>query len=167
VRRVDETTRIGEVIVWRLLPYDQLTVNDLYAICAARQSVFVVEQNCVYLDADGYDSQAYHLLGIAENLGSAENNTLAAYARLFPVGTKYQDAASIGRVLTTLPFRGQGVGQELMRQALVHCSNLFPNAPIRLSAQHYLLDFYESFGFAACSEIYDEDGIPHIEMMRC
>jgi ElaA protein len=147
-------------INWRLLPYETLTTDDLYRLCVARQEVFIVEQNCVYLDADGYDSRAYHLLG------TAEDNTLMAYARLFPAGVKYPDAGSIGRVLTTSNVRGQGVGQELMRQAITRCDTLFPNAPIRLSAQHYLLHFYQSFGFVACSKIYDEDGIPHIEMVR-
>jgi ElaA protein len=149
-------------ITWQLLPYSDLTTDDLYSLCTARQAVFVVEQHCVYLDADGYDNKAYHLLGTA----SDSDNTLAAYARLFPMGIKYPDAASIGRVLTTSNFRGQGVGQELMRQAIAHCDTLFPNTPIRLSAQHYLLRFYEAFGFATCSAIYDEDGIPHIEMRR-
>jgi ElaA protein len=147
-------------ISWRLVPYADLTTDDLYSLCVARQEVFVVEQACAYLDADGYDTKAYHLLG------EAEDGRITAYARLLPTGVKYPDAASIGRVLTTAPFRGQGIGRELMQVALAHCETLFGNAPLRLSAQHYLLRFYESFGFVACSEIYDEDGIPHIEMRR-
>ncbi len=140
-------------------PFEQLSLQELYDCLAARQAVFIVEQDCPYLDADGLDPAAWHLLG------RSSQGTLAAYARLLPPGTSYPDYASIGRVLTTAAFRGKGAGKELMQQALTHTRRLWPHAPIKLSAQRYLTAFYQSFGFSPVGEPYLEDGIPHIAMV--
>jgi ElaA protein len=146
-------------LTWRCVPFDKLTLYQLHEIYVARQEVFVVEQDCVYLDADGYDLLALHLIGDV-------SGKIAAYARLLPPGTKYAGDASIGRVLTRQAFRGKGYGRLLMHEAIAQCETHFPDTTIHISAQHYLLEFYESLGFIACSDVYDEDGIPHIEMKR-
>ncbi len=131
---------------------------ELYEALVARQEVFVVEQKCAFLDADGSDPKAWHLLGRLDG-------ELAAYARLFPPGVKYEEA-SIGRVLTTRAGRGRNFGRALMAEAIRRMDELFPEQPIRIGAQLYLRRFYESFAFEAASAVYIEDDIPHVEMLR-
>lgn len=145
---------------WHCTAFDSLSLTELYALMALRQEVFVVEQDCVYLDADGYDQKARHLLG------RDSDGQLIACLRLFAPGVKYPNAASIGRVCTALSVRGTGVGRALMAQGIAEVERLWPQTAIRISAQHYLLRFYESFGFLVEGDIYDEDGIPHVEMVR-
>jgi ElaA protein len=145
---------------WQCLPFADLTVAALQQIHAARQIVFVVEQHCPYLDADGLDEKAWHLAA----WGPTQRLPLA-YARLFPPGAKYAEA-SIGRVLTTEAVRGQGWGRELVRRALSHTEALFGACPVRISAQAHLQNFYAGFGFRAVSEPYLEEDIPHVEMLR-
>jgi ElaA protein len=140
---------------WHDREFAELGVRELYAITTLRERVFVVEQNCVYLDADGIDPQCRHLW--------AEDPTRAihAYCRLVPAGVKYAEA-SIGRVITAPEARGAGLGKELMRRALAALGNV----PVKIGAQAHLEKFYGELGFVRTSEPYDEDGIPHIEMLR-
>lgn len=148
---------------WYCKPFDALTASELYAILSARSEVFVVEQRCVYLDPDGKDTQAHHLFALDD--GAEGRPQVAAYLRLLPPGASYEEA-SIGRVLTGTAYRGQGLGQELLNRGLVHANGFWPKAALRIGAQAYLQKLYESAGFAAVGEPYDEDGIPHIEMVR-
>ncbi len=144
---------------WHLYPYPELRLDDLYDILELRQRVFVVEQNCPYIDADGVDPSAWHIVG------RDEHAALVAYARIIPPGVKYTEPA-IGRVVTHPKVRGQGVGRLLMREAIMHAVNLFPGEPIRIGAQMHLVRFYSGFGFEPVGDPYDEDGIPHVEMVR-
>lgn len=130
---------------------------------AARSAVFVVEQNCVYQDADFADFDCYHLTAWLP--GNDASQTLAAYVRLLPPGLKFAEA-SIGRVLTSQIARRQKLGAILMTRAIAECQALFGHAPIRIGAQQYLEHFYRRMGFVTVSDVYDEDGIPHIEMLR-
>lgn len=143
---------------FELKKFEELTVAELYAVLRARQEVFVVEQNCAYLDADGKDLKGHHLLGW-------EGNDLAVYARLLPSGVSYNEP-SIGRVISAPNYRGKGYGQLLMKEAVIQMQNLFGPLPIRIGAQAYLKAFYESFGFVDLNEPYLEDGIPHLIMLR-
>lgn len=143
---------------FELKKFEELTVAELYAVLRARQEVFVVEQNCAYLDADGKDLKGHHLLGW-------EGSDLAVYARLLPSGVSYNEP-SIGRVISTPNYRGKGYGQLLMKEAVIQMQNLFGPLPIRIGAQAYLKAFYESFGFEDLNEPYLEDGIPHLIMLR-
>jgi ElaA protein len=138
---------------WHDRAFAELTTAELYAITMLREQVFVVEQACVYLDADGLDPVARHQW--------AETNAILAYARILPAGAKFAEA-SIGRVVTAPQARGTGLGRELMRRAVTTCGPV----PIRIGAQAHLERFYGELGFARASEVYDEDGIPHIEMLR-
>ncbi len=148
------------MITWTCQPFAELTLLELYAALRLRSEIFVVEQNCPYLDLDGLDEAAYHLLG------RTETGELAAYTRLLPQGVSYPDYASIGRVVVAQSQRRGGLGQELMRESIRHCERLFGPGPIKIGAQQYLERFYQGFGFAQCGEGYDEDGIPHIPMLR-
>lgn len=123
-----------------------------------RNEVFVVEQNCVYQDADGKDPYCHHLLIF-------DGEQLVAYTRLLPRGVSYEQM-SIGRVVSSPSHRGTGVGRLLMRLSIETCHNLFGDGPIRIGAQMYLKKFYESLGFVQTSDMYLEDNIPHIEMIR-
>ena len=146
---------------WRFARFEDLTPLEVHDLLQARSAVFVVEQNCVFLDVDGVDPQCWHLLGRA----AQGNGPLLAYCRLVPPGLKYPEA-SIGRVVTTATARGTGAGRELMGEAVRRAHGLWPGAALRIGAQMYLERFYGDFGFARSSEPYDEDGIMHIEMLR-
>ena len=146
------------MINWTVKKFDELSLHDLYAILRLRSEVFVVEQNCVFLDMDNKDQLCYHLMGW-------ENNSLAAYTRLVPPGTSYE-FSSIGRVVTSSSARGSGIGKLLMEKSIEEVENLFGKTPIKIGAQLYLREFYTSFGFRQAGDIYVEDGIDHIEMIR-
>lgn len=136
-----------------------------HQVIGARESVFIVEQNCPYQDADALDAHSWHLLGTI-------GNDLSAYLRVVDPGHKsvhpgqYYAEPSIGRVLTPKAFRGQGLGLALMHEGIAGCERLFPGQGIRISAQAYLHDFYRALGFETVSGIYLEDGIAHYEMLR-
>lgn len=144
---------------WQFSSFSELSPKALYDILKARAEVFVVEQQCAYLDLDGIDEHSHHLV-LYSDFGD-----LVAYARLIPPSIKFQEP-SIGRVLTTQAARGKGFGRQLMQEGICRISALYPNAPIRISAQAYLETFYNRFGFVRISDNYDEDGIPHLEMLR-
>jgi ElaA protein len=146
-------------VQWRACAFDQLGVRELNNIFMARQMVFSLEQNCVYLDADGHDEQAWHVAA-----WSSEHRVPLAYARIIPPGIKYAEP-SIGRVITTSAARGTGLGRELVKRSIAQCRELFPGRGIRISAQSRLERFYESFGFIVQGEQYMEDDIPHTEML--
>ncbi len=141
------------------LPFDQLTPRELYDIMALRQEVFIVEQNCPYLDADGKDPHCWHLTG------RNDGGKLVCYTRLLPKGLAYDDYISIGRVVSSPSARGTGAGKILMQRSIELCIHLFGNQPIKIGAQSYLLKFYEGFGFRSTGEEYLEDGIPHTKMI--
>lgn len=143
---------------WTTKKFDNLTPHELYAIMQLRNEVFVLEQNCIYQDADGKDLHAWHCMGWNEY------GQLMAYTRLLPAGVAY-DIPSIGRVVTHADVRRLGAGKELMNQSIKTCYDLFGKRPIKIGAQLYLKKFYESFGFEQTSEVYLEDGIEHIEMV--
>lgn len=145
---------------WRWCRFDQLDLHTLDAIYRARQQVFVIEQACAYLDADGFDAHSFHLAA-----WSSDRTVPLAYARVVHPGQKYAEP-SMGRVLTTSAARGTGLGRELVRRAIAHCGDAFPGHGIRISAQSRLARFYAEFGFAAVGTPYLEDGILHTEMLR-
>ena len=144
-------------INWTYKSFDELTTAELYAVMELRNRVFVVEQNCVYQDADNKDQFCYHLMGWRQN-------ELAAYTRIIPQGISYP-AASIGRVVTSPAHRGGGIGRELMKRSIDKAFEQFNCTEITIGAQVYLRHFYESLGFVQTSNEYMEDGIPHIEML--
>ncbi len=144
---------------WSWLPFANLSTRELYGILALRQRVFVVEQTCPYLDADGRDPTCWHGMGATDDL------TLVASARIVPPGLVYAEP-SIGRVVTAPSARGHGVGRELMLEAIDQTKRLYPGQGIRIGAQRYLEKFYTSLGFVTVGEPYDEDAIVHVEMFR-
>ena len=145
-------------IVYTYSAFEELSLERLYAIMRLRQEVFVVEQNCPYLDADDKDQHSLHVLGLDEN------KNLQCYARLLPEGISYDNYASIGRILTGPYCRGTGEGARLMAKSIEICQEKF-SAPIKISAQVYAIPFYERFGFVTVGEEYLEDDIPHIGMV--
>ncbi len=153
----------GSPLRWRCLPFEGLSVHELYAALALRAQVFVLEQDCVYLDLDGHDPAVLHLLG-----QDGDSGELLAYARLVPPGTKGpgQTQPMIGRVVTAPAARGQGAGRALMRQALRACAEHWPGQAVEIQAQSYLRAFYASLGFVATSAPYLDDDIEHIDMRR-
>lgn len=143
-------------IIWKVKPFEELTISELYDILKARVDVFVVEQNCPYPDLDGYDQKAVHLW-------AEQNGKILAYCRIFDKGIKY-DEASIGRVLTTVEARQKKLGKQMMSFAIEVVKNNLRRKEVRISAQDYLLKFYSEFGFQDTGKKYLEDDIPHTEM---
>ena len=146
-------------LVWHWRRFDAIAVHELQNIYMARQRVFAIEQQCVYLDADGDDERAFHL---AAWIGMQREPL--AYARILDPGVKYAEV-SIGRVITTAAARGKGLGREVMHRAIAHAGAVWPDIGIRISAQTRLETFYEGFGFVTVGAPYMEDGIPHTEML--
>lgn len=142
-----------------LKSYQELTKDELYLILQLRQEVFIVEQDCPYLDADNRDQKSWHLMIFTAG------DELAGYARLLPIDISYKKYTSIGRILTNNKFRGQGYGKTLMKIAIEILLKKSSNTPIKISAQTYLTKYYQSFGFQTIGEEYLEDNIPHIEMI--
>jgi len=145
-------------MIWRWRTFDELTKDELYAAMRLRQEVFVVEQECPYLDADGRDHGNHHLLGF-------DDAGLAAYARVLRPGVLYPEVC-ISRVVTAPRLRRTGMGRLLMTECLKCVAAHYGSVPIRISAQAYLQGFYASFGFQCTGKGYLEDGIPHKEMLR-
>jgi ElaA protein len=147
---------------WQWSRFSELRPDDLYAVVRLREAVFIVEQQCVYPDADGRDPQAWHLLGWADG---QDGRTLVAYARIFEPGVRYTEG-SIGRVVTAPQVRGTGVGRALMAEALRRLEGLAPGQTIKIAAQRRIEKFYLDLGFRTVSAPYEEDGIIHVDMLR-
>jgi ElaA protein len=145
------------MISWTCKSFSELSAAELYAVMQLRSAVFVVEQNCVFQDADNKDQASFHYMGW-------QQDTLLAYTRLVPPGVAYEEP-SIGRVVTDITARRSGIGRQLMQQSVTECRKLFGNAAIRIGAQLYLREFYTSLGFIPTGGIYPEDGIDHIQML--
>ncbi len=143
--------------VWHIKQFNELSTRELYQILQLRNNVFVVEQNCVYQDADGKDYDAYHLF-------LKKEGQIIAYARLFKSGD-YFDKASIGRVVVHPKFRKQNLGKILMQKALQYMTENLKEPTIEISAQTYLRKFYNDLGFKVIGDEYLEDGLPHIRMI--
>jgi len=150
------------MLEWQWLLFDELSRDQLYEILKIRQAVFAVEQDCAYQDADGLDQASWHLLGWRND---ANEKNLVAYLRVVVPGIKYPEP-SIGRILVARSVRRTGLGKALMREAITRTLTEYPDSSIRISAQQHLENFYSAFGFTTVSEPYDEDGIPHVEMLR-
>lgn len=146
---------------YQLSSFEELNNEELYTVMRLRQQVFVVEQNCPYLDCDGKDQTSMHLLGWQAK--GAERGELVSYLRIIPP-THVDNMIHIGRVVCHPYFRGNGLGQELMLKGINLCGQRFPGSRLHISAQQYLTDFYTELGFSVSTEPYDEDGIPHIGM---
>lgn len=144
-------------INWYCKAFNNLAPSELYQVMRLRSGVFVVEQNCVFLDADNKDEQCLHFMGWIEK-------DLVAYTRIAPPGYIYEEP-SIGRVVTSPAYRRNKIGYVLMEKSIEQCKKVFGNAPIKIGAQYYLKNFYASFGFKQISDIYLEDGIEHIYML--
>lgn len=146
-------------IQWSTKHFSELTVYELYAILRLRSEVFVVEQNCVFLDMDNKDQKAYHTMGWI-------GDELVASTRIFDVDQSYPGYQSIGRVVGSPKYRGIGAGKALMLFSIAECERLFGKQPIKIGAQLYLKKFYGELGFEQAGEMYYEDAIEHIPMIR-
>jgi ElaA protein len=144
---------------WRFCSFAELTVHELQRIHTARQQVFVIEQTCVYLDADERDAQSHHLAA-----WSSAHTLPLAYARLVAPGVNYAEP-SMGRVITTQAARGRGLGRELVKRVIENANTVYPGQGLRISAQSQLEAFYGAFGFVIVGERYLEDDMPHTEML--
>ena len=138
--------------------FNELTNEELYCVLHLRNHVFIVEQNCIYLDIDNKDQNCHHVLIYDET-------NLIGYSRIVPAGLSYEQV-SFGRVLINPEYRGKGLGKTIIEESIKSCYNVFGNADIKIGAQLYLLTLYQSFGFVADGEQYDEDGIMHIDMIK-
>lgn len=137
--------------------FEELTKEELYKLLQLRNQVFVLEQHCIYLDLDGKDQKALHVLGY-------KNEELIAYTRIFKPGD-YLKEASIGRVLVVKNERKHHYGNQIMEASIKAIKEHFKTSVIQISAQCYLRKFYGDLGFTEFGEEYLEDDIPHISMI--
>ncbi len=137
--------------------FTALSINELYDLLQLRSAVFVVEQNCVYLDLDGLDKDAYHVIAY-------EGDKCLATTRILKPGVVYNEFA-IGRVVSSPAMRNAKLGHKIMTSAKEYIATHFSDSPIRLSAQTHLVNFYAKHGFKTTGKNYLEDGIPHSEML--
>ena len=142
---------------WKIKRFQELKTEEIYKILKIRNEVFIVEQNCPYLDCDDKDRTAFHLF-------LEENHEIIAYSRILQKGISY-DEISIGRVLVNEIHRGKGLAQKMMKKAIDFIEGDLNEREIRISAQAHLIDFYRECGFEKVSEVYLEDDIPHMEML--
>lgn len=149
------------IIQWEVKTFPQLSIDELFEVLQLRVEVFVVEQQCPYPEVDEFDRQAE----VRHLSGRDEGGKLMAYARILPPGLRYPEV-SLGRFVVKTAARGKGIGHELLRQALDVIRKCWPVSAIRISAQEYLQGFYAQYGFTRVSDVYCEDGIPHVEMLR-
>ncbi|MGL5230584.1 MAG: GNAT family N-acetyltransferase, partial [Cetobacterium sp.] len=136
--------------------FNELTLEELYEILKLRSEVFVVEQKCIYNDIDGKDLTSSHIM-------IKENGKIKAYLRALQPGVSYEDA-SLGRVLVSPDARGKGYAKVIVTKGVEYILNNFNTIKITIGAQEYLKNFYSEIGFKPISEVYDEDGIPHLDM---
>lgn len=146
---------------WDVKLFHELSANQLFDVLQLRVDVFVVEQQCAYPELDEYDRRAEtrHLSG------RNDAGRLIAYVRILPPGSACPDV-NFGRFVVRKDARGQGVGHQLLREALKEIQHNWPGSAIKISAQDYLQKFYEQYGFVRVSDVYLEDGIPHVEMVK-
>lgn len=144
---------------WKVSTFDDLSKIELYNLLVLRQEVFIVEQNCPYQDADSKDFNSHHLMGFDEN------KQIIAYLRIVAPDISYQEV-SFGRIVTDIDERGTGLGIELMKTGLQFTESIYGKVDVRISAQTYLVSFYEKFNFISTGNEYLEDNIPHTEMLR-
>ena len=142
---------------WQTANFTELSHEDLYAVLRLRQVVFAVEQNCVYLDLDGLDQQAMHML-------CHQDEQLLAYQRCLPPGHSYPES-SLGRIVVCPAARGLQLGKELVSRGISYNLQHWPKTDIRINAQAYLRGFYTDLGFETRGDVYDEGGIPHLQML--
>lgn len=138
--------------------FGELSNTELYQLMRLRSEVFVVEQDCIYQDLDNKDQKALHVLGV-------KNQNVVAYTRVFMPGDYFKNT-SIGRVVVEKEERKFGYGKVIMEASLEEIKKRFPESSIELSAQTYLIKFYNDLGFKTSGEEYLEDGIPHIRMIK-
>ena len=143
--------------VWTFQPFGELSGQDVYEVLQLRAAVFVVEQDCAYLDPDGQDQGAWHGL-------CREQGRLVAYQRCLPPGEASPRDSALGRIVVDPALRGQDLGRELVRRGIAFNRHTWPDHAILIGAQAHLQQFYGSLGFESCSEEYLEDGIPHVHM---
>ena len=144
---------------WVTKTFNELNANELYALLRLRSEVFVVEQNCIFLDMDNNDQKAYHTIGFI-------GEEVVATTRLFDKNIMYDGYQSIGRVVGSPRHRGLGIGKALMQYSIQECERLFGKGPIKIGAQLYLKKFYNEQGFEQSDDVYLEDEIDHIPMIR-
>lgn len=142
---------------WQTSDFGGLNTLELYAALRLRQQVFVLEQNCAYLDLDNLDQDAVHMMCWREG-------DLLAYQRCLAPGANFSESA-LGRIVVSAPARGRDLGRELVRRGIRHNLERWPNNDIRINAQAYLQAFYAELGFVADGDVFDEDDIPHIQMV--
>ncbi|WP_257348597.1 GNAT family N-acetyltransferase [Pseudalkalibacillus decolorationis] len=141
-------------MTWKISATNDLTTSELHTIFRERVKVFVVEQECPYQEIDDHDLHADHVFKM-------EGNELLAYARVLDKG----DYVAFGRVLVNKNHRGKRLGEELLQQVMDLIKTKFDQRVVKIEAQAHLEKFYGAFGFMKNSDVFLEDGIPHIEMI--
>ena len=144
-------------INWTIKHFDELTTLELYNFVTLREEIFIVEQQCIFLDADGLDTMSHHLLAY-------EDSNLIAYLRIVPPNSAYNEV-SLGRIVVKQSHRSLGIGKELVKKGIEAIIDIYGHCTIRIAAQTYLDKFYTMLGFTSIEEPFILDGIPHQYMI--
>lgn len=147
------------LIDWKVKTFQELELNELYKIIQLREEVFILEQKCIYTDLDFADQDCTHIMGFI-------NEEMVAYSRIFAPDASINKSASFGRVLVAKKARGINIGRLLITQLLETIEQLYQTNHVEISAQSYLVKFYQEFGFQTYGEGYLDAGIPHISMKK-
>lgn len=161
---INQNTKNQQDFSWQTKKFDALSTIEFFDILKLRIDVFVVEQTCFYPELDEHDKNPNTLHYYAYS--NKQKNEIAAYLRILPKETTYQDYISIGRVVVSPSYRGLKLGHTLLQNALEVCNKHFPNESIKISAQEHLEGYYKQYGFVKVSDMYLEDNIPHISMLK-
>lgn len=145
-------------MIWKLKTFTELTNQELYQLLRLRAEIFVMDQQCLYLDPDGHDLKAYHLLCFHQD-------QLVSYSRILPSKVVYPQA-SFGRIVVDKAYRGQGLAKELVTRAIQFLEDNLKEPVIKIQAQAYLQSFYAAYGFEAISDVYLDHELSHIDMIR-
>ncbi len=139
---------------------------DRLASWRLRERVFIEEQGIAEaVERDGLDDVACHLVAWEgpEAVGTARILGLDAEHR--PVPLEHAVIVKVGRMAVLPVKRRSGIGRQLLDTAL-ELARRHRIARAELSAQDYVVRFYERAGFRCEGELYEEAGIPHRRMTR-
>ena len=135
--------------------FSELTTEELYRLLLLRVSVFVVEQNCPYMELDYRDQDALHVW-------FEDQDGIRAYLRILDAGA-VSEYVTIGRVIAVK--RRCGMGSRILSEGIRIAKEALGAEKIYVEAQVYAKGMYEKLGFRQISEEFLEDGIPHVKML--
>jgi predicted GNAT family N-acyltransferase len=137
-----------------------ITDREVADCLKIRREVFIEGQHVPEeIELDGLEQESDNYLILKDNVPIST-------ARIRYVNENGKVKAKIERVAVLSAYRGGGIGKRLMEYLLKEIEKNKKAIKIGLSAQSYIVPFYERLGYKVCSAEYMEAGIPHIDMQK-